>query len=215
MSIHSLNIVDKRLLFVLYMLISVLVTYTINTIIITDQYYFDFLGQQLTSERIKQFLSFRDKWQWIGYFIVPLLLFLKISAVSFSVHLGSIISETILSFKKLFGMVLIAEGIFILAALIRMLLLWVSNFSTLEEIQAYYPLSLLNMFDITRLKPWELYIYQQINLFHAIYILALTYGYHKLAHKKFINCLLFILSTYGLGVVLWVTLLIYFAVTLS
>ncbi len=207
-----MDVIDKRLIFVFYVLISYLVFYIINNFIITEQYYYNFLGQQLTIERIKQFLSFRDKWQWVGYLFIPLMLLLKVCFVSFAIYLGTFFTENNVSFKRLFGIVLLAEGVFIFAGIVKMFILLVSNFNTFEKIQTYYPLSFLNHFDTEKLKPWEIYIYNQFNFFHAIYIIFLSYCYSRLVHIKFFNSILFILNTYGLAIVLWITLVIYFGV---
>lgn len=42
--------VDKKLLFILYTLVSIIVYFVLNSIIITDKHYYNFLSSQLSSE---------------------------------------------------------------------------------------------------------------------------------------------------------------------
>jgi len=41
------------------------------------------LSEQLTAEQINEVLSFKDKWQWVGYVFVPILLLIKISVCKY------------------------------------------------------------------------------------------------------------------------------------
>lgn len=205
--------VDKKLLFILYTLVSIIVYFVLNSIIITDKHYYNFLSSQLSSESINRFLIFRSKWVWAGYLIIPLLLIIKIEAVSFCILLGALFNEINLTYKKIFSIVLFAEGVNISAGIVKVIVLWNSDFLFFEDIIRYYPLSLTNLFDIDSIKPWSIYILQQLNLFQLIYLILLTIGFKEVTKIKFINSFLFIISTYGVALALWTTLLIFFAVT--
>ena len=91
-----------------------------------------------------------------------------------------------------------AEAIFLLPAIIK--LLWfafVQTDYTLEELQYFYPLSLLNLFEVGELEAWWVYPFQVINVFEIGYWIVLAYALSKLLSKSFNNALGFVMSTYG------------------
>ena len=76
------------------------------------------LSEQLTSEQIDKFISFRDKWQWIGYVAVPILLIIKISVIALLIDIGCVFYNEKLPYKQLFRMALLGESIFLVIPII-------------------------------------------------------------------------------------------------
>ena len=78
------------------------------------------LSEQLTAEQINEVLSFKDKWQWVGYVFVPILLLIKISVTALLIDIGCLFYNEKLPYKQLFRMVLLGECIFLAVPIIKL-----------------------------------------------------------------------------------------------
>ena len=109
-----------------------------------------------------------------------------------------------LSFRGIWKFVMIAEIIFILPELIR--LLW---FLVLEQpesfraIENFHPFSLLSLMDADKLSPKYHYPFGAINLFEVAYWFVLALGIHTLCRRSYTTSLGIVLGSYTLGFFLW------------
>src|SRR5678816_3837975 len=63
----SVGGVNKSLYFIFLCLSSILLTYAGKTLLISEDLYFQFFGDQLSYERITQIISIQEKWEWTSY----------------------------------------------------------------------------------------------------------------------------------------------------
>ncbi len=132
------------------------------------------LIEQFSHDNVMQFLDRQRKFIWLGYVFVPIMLSVKLLLVSFVLSIGEVFYDINLSFKKAFKAVLLAEPIFILMSIVK--LVWVKFFVenlTLEYLQFFVPLSLSSMFNPVSLSKWLIYPLQTLNLFEIAYIFIL------------------------------------------
>ena len=210
-----LDKIDKRILFVFYCLLSVSITYVINKAIISDQYYYEHFSNQLSIERIKDFLIYRQSWDWIGYATKPIFLLGKIFFISLGLLVGAILYNTSIRFKKIFSIVLIAEGAFLLGGIVRLIVLWNSDFESLVSIQSYYPLSIINFQDEIVSLNWQQYILIQINFFHLLYLFLLSLGFKIITKTKLLKSILYVGLPYSIILIIWFSLVAFVAVSLN
>ena len=78
------------------------------------------LSEQLTAEQINEVLSFKDKWQWVGYVFVPILLLIKISVTALLIDIGCLFYNEKLPYKQLFRMALLGECIFLAVPIVKL-----------------------------------------------------------------------------------------------
>jgi len=173
----SVGGVNITLYFILLCLSSILLTYAGKTLLISEDLYFQFFGDQLSYERITQIISMQEKWEWTSYVFVPVYYVVKIFLVSICIYIGAIIIAVDISFKKICQMALLAEAVFLVPGIFKLFwFIFVQTDYTLSDIQMFYPLSVLNFFDRDSLDVWLIYPLQLINVFEVIYFFTLAYG---------------------------------------
>jgi len=157
---------DKTLFFVLLCAVSGVMTYAAQSLLITDDLYFSFFGDQLSYDRISEIINFSRKWQWLSYAVIPFYYLMKMFMVSTCIYTGTIIAGPEISFTRIFQVALLGESIFLIPLILKLCwFLWVQPDYTLADIHSFYPLSALNLFDRESLDSWLLYPLQAMNLF--------------------------------------------------
>ena len=206
----------KHLYFAVFCLIIIFLTYISKEFLVSEEMYYTTLGEQLSYDSIEKMLALQEKWQWVGYIVIPLIYLLKFSLIAMCLSIGAVLGNQKVSFKKLFHIVMIAEAIFLLPAIIK--IVWFMFIQTdygLEDLQFFYPLSLLSIFDAGTVAQWWLYPLQLLNVFEVIYWFALAYGLHQVLKKSVNDMLGFVLSTYGVGLLLWLVMVTFLSVSIS
>ena len=175
------------------------------------------LSEQLTSKQIKDYLEFQDKWQWVSYFMVPILVIIKTVLITSALYIGVFIfNKYTVTFKKLWEIVLNSEFIFLLVPICK--IVWFSFFETeykLIDIQYFYPLSALNIISYKGLEPWLIYPLQTLNLFELAYIVYLSYQIGNLIKTNADSGLKIVASSYIPALLLWVSIVMFFTLNFS
>ncbi len=176
-----------------------------SLILDTRQLTYNTLIEQFNHGTVMQILDRQRKFIWLGYVFVPVMLGVKLLLISFTLTIGEVFYDINLSFKKAFKAVLLAEPIFILMSVVK--LVWVKFFVenlTLEYLQFFIPLSLSSMFNPASLSKWLIYPLQTLNLFEIAYIFMLSYNVSKITGYSAEKSTYFVLQTYGIGLLLWI-----------
>lgn len=209
---NIININIKQF-FLLILLFYVLSSVLINWYVITDEMYYQSFGDQLSTDLINKFLNIKNKWDWIGFFIAPILLIVKILFVGICLEVGNFIFDLKLNFKQLIKIVILAETVFLIAAFVRVFwfFLYPENI-TLEYIQTFYPLTLLNLVVIKNVPQYLIYPLQLINFFELMYWFVLAYLLKTYTNKPFNTSFGVVAKTYGVGLLSWVVLVVFLSV---
>jgi len=152
-----------------------------------------------------QILDKQQKLQWLGYVFIPFITILKLLVVTIILSTGEVFYNLKLSFEKAFKVVLYSEAIFVIMEIIKLLwvYLFVNNLS-IEYLQFFTPLSLINIFNLGELEPWFIYPFQTLNIFELIYIYLLTFNINKITDCGMGKATNLVLSTYGIGLIIWI-----------
>jgi len=112
---------------------------------------------------------------------------------------------------------IVAEFIFLVPALLK--IFWLAFFRTdysLLDIQLFYPLSALSLFDeaaVQQNQSWLVYPLQTFNLFEVAYWLLLAKGVSEVIKKDFTESFELVMASYGTGLVLWIVTIMFITVT--
>ncbi|NVO10833.1 MAG: hypothetical protein HXX16_12775 [Bacteroidales bacterium] len=205
--------INAKWFFLIVCLLYIVSSFILNVFVITDNLYYNALGEQLSAERISRIFEIREKFSWINYVILPLLVALKLVLVSFSLNIGALVFGHNISFAKLFKITVIAEVIFLLADLSKMAYFLMYPPHTLQEINNFYPLSLVNLFNIKEVASWLIYPLQQFNVFEFFYWLALALGLKTVLNKGYSSMLKMVASSYGVGLIIWLLLIMFLTIS--
>lgn len=206
---------NSKLLLVLLVLSSTLITILLETFILTEDLYYDFYSAQLSYERIREFLDFQEKWHWVAYALIPVFYTLKFFLLSMWILCGAILLKWKLNFRQIFKVVLIAEFVWLIPSVL--LLCWFGFINTdysLADIQNFQPLSLLSVFDASNVEPWLIFPLKSLNLFEVGYVLVLALALKKLTQEDYRSSLRFTIPVYTTGLITWVVFITFLTLNL-
>ena len=206
----------KKLEFFLFIsLLYVLLSVLLNEFIIKDELYYQTLGEQLARERIEEFLEFKHKWDWIAYLIIPVILFFKFLFVALCLETGSIFQGYKSSFKQMFHIAMFSELVFLFAQMLKTIVIALTKLENLNELQYIASFSLLSIMNNKNIDPWFIYPLHTINIFEIIYWLFLAFILKTLLQKEYFRMIKFVLSTYGVGLLILIVVVMFINVNFS
>ena len=175
------------------------------------------LAEKLTNKQIQHFFEFQEKWQWLTYVFVPIMVLIKTSLIASTLYIGTFFFSKIpLTFRHLWAIVISSEFVFLLVPVFK--ILWFCFFQTnykLEDIQYFYPFSALNIVGYKDLEPWFVYPFQTLNLFELAYWLVLSYYIGKATQTSMDQGLKIVAYSYGSAVLLGVVTIMFFTLNYS
>ncbi len=175
------------------------------------------LAEKLTNKQIQHFCEFQEKWQWLTYVFVPIMVLIKTSLIASTLYIGTFFFSKIpLTFRHLWAIVISSEFVFLLVPVFK--ILWFCFFQTnykLEDIQYFYPFSALNIVGYNDLEPWFVYPFQTLNLFELAYWLVLSYYIGKATQTSMDQGLKIVAYSYGSALLLWVVTIMFFTLNYS
>ena len=190
--------------------------YLTQHFLITKNVYFNSFSEQLTLSQIEDIFNIQSKYEFLSYLLLLFIGLLKYITISLILYIAFIIADFKVSFYLLIKVVTISEIIFLIPLIIK--LIWFlnkdSNF-TIEDVQSFMPLSLLNIFDYTSLNKILIYPFQLLNVFEITYWIALAYGISKLINNNFDKAFKIVLSSYVPALIVWVVFVMFLTVTLN
>jgi hypothetical protein len=195
---------DKRLLFVLLCLLSVLLLYIKISFIENETAAFEFLqdrpeGAVLRAINALKFVS------------IPLVYAWKFTVIAFVIWIGCFMFGYRVTYRQCWGVVIAAEFIFLVPEVLK--IMWfmvVETNPAYHEIGKFYPLSLTHFVDFDNIDRRYGYPIRALNLFEVMYWFLLVNGIHFYARKDKKYVWLIVACSYILIFALW--LLFYIAV---
>ncbi|AWW31659.1 hypothetical protein DN752_16845 [Echinicola strongylocentroti] len=114
----------------------------------------------------------------------------------------------------LFGIAVYAEVVFVIAGLVK--LVYVSAYGlSYQEFAAFYPLSLINLFDVENIRPVFNYPLQLVNLFELVYVFVLVYLVKEELELSMPRSSSIVLGSYGTALFCWVVFVVFITLNMS
>ena len=197
-----------------------ILTFVDKTFIVSESKIFDYLANKYPSSVVQNYMESQKKWWWVSYAVTPVLIGIKVLLVAFCLNFVKIISEKLedVKFRDILTVVLIAEFVFIIAGFYKFFNFYLIDTDyTLETLQTYYPLSLINFKEAISTEKWLAYPLQLANVFELMYWGVLAWGIWQLADKKisYQRSLGYVALTYGIGLLFWVGVVCFLILSVS
>ncbi len=208
MSLKLKNYQYFLILLILNLISAVIGKHVLSNDTILTNYY----SEQFGKEVAYKILSSKEKWEWVSYVIIPIIILLRTNLVMLSLYIGLFFAELEekITYKKLFTVTLLGEFILVLVGYFK--LFYFAFFKpnyTFEDLSSFYPFSLTNFLDVKTIEPWLVYPLQTINLFEISYFLVLVYGLHQILKNKYWKSFEIVALSYGTGLIIWVGLVMF------
>lgn len=195
--------------------IVVLNTLAFNYLFISDSIYYQSFGEKLATDRIANLFEQSHKWQWLGYIFIPIIVLIRVGFTAICLYTGLFIANIKVRFRDLFKVALLADFVFVLAGVVKLIILiFFKEVNTLDDLQ-FQPLSLMELFDKKAFDALFIYPLSLISVFELLYWLALAWLLTSLVEKPFGSSLKMVASSYGIGLLLWVLFVMFLTVNLS
>jgi hypothetical protein len=193
----SLFAADKKLLFVLLCLATLLLLYVKISFIENETAAFEFLQDRPEGGILKVINALK-------FFSVPFVYLWKFTVIAFVIWVGCFLFGYRVTYSQCWGVVIGAEFIFLVPEVLK--IVWfmaVETDPTYNDIRAFYPLSLMHFFDYNTIdKKWA-YPLRALNLFEIFYWFLLVAGIHHYAQKEKKVVWFIVASSYILIFFLW------------
>ncbi|MDF2158211.1 sulfate ABC transporter permease [Algoriphagus sp. CAU 1675] len=190
---------DKRLYFLVLVLLFILIRYLTNALIIEsipDSENLDAKGE----------LMIFHVFNTLDYIWTPFALLLKFTVIAFLFWVGGFFLGYKLSFKELWQFALVAEFVFLFPELIRFLVFIGTNSNvTFTEIMEYRPFSLLALFGPENLEDRYHYAFGTLNLFELAYGYIWVLGFHAISNRPLRESIFAVLLSYFLPLAIWLS----------
>lgn len=206
-----------RLKLYLLIFLSLVLLYISSYLLNIDSKLRENLLENLTLVQVEQVFSFKKKWGIISYVFIILIVLIKIFFTSVTLFIGLFFYEKKqITFKKIWEICVNAEFIFLLVPLLKVLWFYFYQVNyKIEDIQFFYPFSALNIVGYKGLDKWLVYPLQTLNLFEVAYIIYLSYQIGYLTKTNADNGLKIVGYSYLPGLLLWVTVVMFFTLNYS
>jgi hypothetical protein len=205
-------------LYILIIILISLITYFSGIYLNTDELLYNYYSEQIAKEQLEKIIESQQKWGWLGYAIIPLVVLIRTSLVAMCLSIGVFFyyMENNYKFKQFFKIALLGEFVLILVVFFKFFYFYfLKTDYTLQDLQQYYPLSYINFLDLEKIQPWLVYPLQTINLFEISYFFVLVYGLWKLLKNKLSKSFEIVAVSYGSGLLIWLGLVMFLTLNMT
>jgi hypothetical protein len=139
--------------------------------------------------------------QYIG---IPLVYAFKFTITAFVIWIGCFMFGYKITYPQLWGIVLVGEFAFLIPEVLK--LAWFFFFvgdPDYFDLSAFYPFSVLQLYDYNTLPDKWMYPLKALNLFEVLYWIALVAGVHYTANKRKKIAYYIVFSSYVLMFIFW------------
>jgi len=188
---------DKKLLFVLLCLLTFLLLMTKKTFIESEIAAFEVLEQNGEMGLFNLITGL----QYLG---IPIMYLYKFTIIAFVIWIGCFMFGYKLSYGQLWGIALTAEFVFLIPEVLK--IGWFFFFvgdPEFFDLRAFYPFSVLQLYDYRDLADKWMYPLKALNLFEVLYWLTLVAGVHYTAKKRKQIAYYIVFSSYVMMFLLW------------
>ena len=194
--------------FCIYCMVYVGYSIMANYILFDDALYYDAFGEIIGVERMGEFIEQKRFYQRFGYLFIPLLLLIRPFYTAMCLATGALLNDQNLTFGQGYNLALKADAIFLMEVMIRINYFSIIGVYSLEEIST--PLfSLLHWFGPDRVLSYLTYPLGVLSVFEFIYWILLAVFVSVYTQKNFWRSFYFVITTYGIGLLLLVIAVIY------
>ncbi len=189
-----------------------------KNVLINEIVFYNSYSEQLSYERSIKLFEELKRLSWINYVFLPLMLIIKFTVTSIVLYAGVFfcnLHEKI-SFGLIFRIVIACEIIFVFAGFTKFLwfYLFAGNYD-LNDINFFYPLSLVNLFDRSEVSKIWIFPLQSVNLFQMMYIFILSVGLTRAGSIERIKSEKVVIYSYMPALLFWVVLIMFISIDSS
>jgi hypothetical protein len=193
----SLFAADKRLLFALLCLATLLLLFIKISFIENETAAFEFLQDRPEGAILKVINGLK-------YLSIPFVYLWKFTVIAFVIWVGCFMFGYKVTYRQCWGVVIGAEFIFLLPEVLKIIwFMTVDTDPTYHDIRAFYPFSFIHFVDYSAIDLRYAYPLRALNAFEIMYWFLLVNGIHHYARKEKRYVWIIVSCSYILLFALW------------
>jgi hypothetical protein len=202
--------------------LGILLTSAVNSLYYTESLIRVTFSEQLGFERVNHLVDFSEKWLWVGYVVIPVVVLLRTFYTALCLFCGLYFFNLTVGFDRIFKIALLADLIFVLSGLAKLvLLIFFKEVTTLHDLQ-FQPFSVIEFFPEISFDSMFVYPLSLLNLFELAYFIVLAWLIRDLLRKEsstgtigFGKAFRLTGISYGSGLLLWILAVLFINLNLS
>jgi hypothetical protein len=212
-------IATVKRLFIVFLTHSIccgLLIWLINYTLIHEGLFYEYFKGKIDNTRIAELVGRSPSGEAWEYLAIPFFFFAKFNALAIIFSCGAFLNNREISYSSFFETALYSD--FILLAPLFLRLVWFNLLYidyTLEDLHNFFPLSLYSILDTGTIDHWLAYPTQLLNVFELAYWIVLALQLEEVLEKPFAESLGFVAKTYGVGLAVWVLVVMFLTVSIS
>jgi len=164
-------------LFLLSTVISILVSFAFQKLIMTQEVYYSLYGSQLEEYRINDVINMTQKLQIWGILATPVLVWSRIAFVAFLIQLPFMLKFMEIPFKEIFRIVTIALFVLLFSDVTRLVYLYCQPIENITmDSLTFTPLAITNFLDKNNYSDIAFAFLSRINLFELFWVIVIYIG---------------------------------------
>jgi hypothetical protein len=188
---------DKRLLFLLLCLATLLLLFIKISFIENETAAFEFLQDRPEGSVLKIISALK-------YVSIPFVYLWKFTVIAFVAWVGCFMFGYRVTYAQCWGIAIAAEYIFLIPEVLKIIwFLTIHTDPTYNDIGSFYPLSLMHFFDYYSIDKRWAYPLRALNLFEVLYWFLLVEGIHYAARKDKKYVWIIVSCSYILIFIIW------------
>lgn len=200
-----------RILFLLYVSVMLIITFLQQEFVLLPELQnLDIVGEDAKAQLLERYQRMR----WVSFLLVPILLALRLSLVSLCLFIGSFFfTETNgRKFKDWWGVAMIAQAVMLAYSVILCVVNIAFGANMAMDVTTYTSLLFLGGENI---EPWVRMPLAAVNVFEILYWIVMALCVGKLCGTKFWRSFKFVMSSYGVGYLFYIALLMFLMLYLT
>lgn len=201
--------------FILLSFVLIFVSFAFNYLFLSDNLIYQSFGDTIAIERITRMIELSRGMRWVGYIVIPLIIFIRITFTASCLYVGCALLEYKITFRELFKISILADFVFVASAIVKLaVLIFFKTVNNLEDLQ-FQPFSLLELFDRSTVEVYLVYLYSVLNLFEIAYWGVLAWLLTQILERPFAKTFQTVLYSYVPGLMLWILFAMFITLNLS
>ncbi|GHS84836.1 hypothetical protein FACS1894201_03780 [Bacteroidia bacterium] len=157
----------------------------------------------------ERFITIFNKYRWIGFLFVPIVVLIRVCYTSICLYIGKVFNgiTSNAGFVSCYNIALKADIVFVLSSILSFILILCSGVQQGQQAMQYT--SLLCLVDVDTLDKWLVAPLAAINVFEVLYWLFMAQLLTVSNTIKYGEALRFVVSSYGLGFLLYLIFMMF------
>lgn len=201
----------ESMAFLLYVSVMLVITFLQQEyVLLPELQNLDIIGEDVKVQLLERYQSTR----WLSFLLVPVLLLLRLSLVTLCLFIGGyfFVEMSGKRFVDWWGVATVAQAVILTYSVILCILNLSAESNKAMELTKYTSLLFLGG---EKLESWVRLPLSAVNIFEVLYWIVMSLFVGKLSGTKFGKSFKFVMSTYGVGYLFYIALLMFLLLYLT